>query len=898
MNKIIKQLQAVFICITILFSLFAPVAVKAENAKKPKTTFPVQVIHKTGDDRENFVILIMGDGYTADQQEQFLEDATNKARGMLTWSPYKEYSDRINIYAMQVVSNESGVGEYGGKSPDTYFNMKVLGKALVFTNGGSDRAVALRNELEEQYLDEGANVGTIHILSNDSGSYGASVNSLFSFSTNSPDNSTGTVMAHEIAHSIGGLGDEYERYTNKPNTSDTTDPDSIKWSKMLGFRGIGITNAGTETAFAPSRECMMRWLGQPFCEVCKMELARKLNNTDYVSRPAAIYVADPEISLPHSRTGTLDRDSEKYRIDEKNITKANGDDLEFRTVVQNMVDREQHLKITFRILGADGTTVKYSKEKEYTVPALSNPYQPDEAEMSLSVEIPFVVDLVIGDKLDGKIIDMDTGAVLATDKTAGQRWSAVNIHYQLKTDDGVAEVPDTTTATVYVSENTAYTLRNPKLPGYTYIGNNVDQETIKVTGDSTDIIYYYKEEASGDVEQKTAECTTRPVCVTYDAKPHSFDIVPGTGVKLRYSMQESGAYTIEELPVYTDAGEYTIYYEAYSDSAESDYGKATLKIEKADTNLNLLATPQNIEGGGNVTLEVRTAGIPSGESVRVVCNDPDITLTKQPDDQWKATLPNETKTYTFTAFYDGNKNYAKSEAVCQVNVKEKKTQQENEPIVVPPNKPEDRSDIVVVVKPKINKFSRIENIDRTLKNKVAKAVSQGKKEGRKVSVKLKCNAKSRKSLTLKLNKVTINYLVKKQVKELQLDSGSVRVTMDLKTLKEIKKRMNSDVYLKLQKQDKSVLSSKAKKIVKNRPIYEISITGKKKQTISRLKNGKLYVEIPYKRSKSEKKNRLFAYHINKKGNAEKLSKSYYDAENKTIKFTTKNVSTFAVGYKK
>lgn len=563
-----------------------------------------------------------------------------------------------------------------------------------------------------------------------------------------------------------------------------------------------------------------------------------------------------------------------------------------------MVDREQHLKITFRILGADGTTVKYSKEKEYTVPALSNPYQPDEAEMSLSVEIPFVVDLVIGDKLDGKIIDMDTGAVLATDKTAGQRWSAVNIHYQLKTDDGVAEVPDTTTATVYVSENTAYTLRNPKLPGYTYIGNNVDQETIKVTGDSTDIIYYYKEEASGDVEQKTAECTTRPVCVTYDAKPHSFDIVPGTGVKLRYSMQEGGAYTIEELPFYTDAGEYTIYYEAYSDSAESDYGKATLKIEKADTNLNLLATPQNIEGGGNVTLEVRTAGIPSGESVRVVCNDPDITLTKQPDDQWKATLPNETKTYTFTAFYDGNKNYAKSEAVCQVNVKEKKTQQENEPIVVPPNKPEDRSDIVVVVKPKINKFSRIENIDLTLKNKVAKAVSQGKKEGRKVSVKLKCNAKSRKSLTLKLNKVTINYLVKKQVKELQLDSGSVRVTMDLKTLKEIKKRMNSDVYLKLQKQDKSVLSSKAKKIVKNRPIYEISITGKKKQTISRLKNGKLYVEIPYKRSKSEKKNRLFAYHINKKGNAEKLSKSYYDVENKTIKFTTKNVSTFAVGYKK
>ena len=54
---------------------------------------------------------------------------------------------------------------------------------------------------------------------------------------------------------------------------DTSDPDKIKWHKMLGFRGIGITAAGTETVFAPSRVCMMRDLGNPFCEVCKMELA-------------------------------------------------------------------------------------------------------------------------------------------------------------------------------------------------------------------------------------------------------------------------------------------------------------------------------------------------------------------------------------------------------------------------------------------------------------------------------------------------------------------------------------------------------------------------------------------------------------------------------------------------
>ncbi len=269
-----KQFQALLLIISILFSIIPQDVASADadlvqprgttvskNETTQKTTFPVHVIHKAGDDKENFVIVIMGDGYTLEEQDKFLQDAAEKARGMLTWSPYKEYSDRINIYAVQAVSNESGISEYGGKSVDTYFHVAAYGKALGFTSGGTDKAKALRAELEESYLDAGANAGTIHVLCNSEGSFGASQNSLFSFSANSEDNQNGTVMAHEIAHSIGGLGDEYERYTNKPNTSDTTNSETIKWAKMLGFRGIGVTQAGTETAFAPSRECMMRWLG-------------------------------------------------------------------------------------------------------------------------------------------------------------------------------------------------------------------------------------------------------------------------------------------------------------------------------------------------------------------------------------------------------------------------------------------------------------------------------------------------------------------------------------------------------------------------------------------------------------------------------------------------------------
>lgn len=717
MKKYIKQLTAVVISLAVFFSLIPGSAViKAEE--EVKTTFPVYTLHKSGSDRENFVIVIMGDGYTASQREQFVEDATKKAQGMLTWSPYKEYSDRINIYGIPAVSNESGISVYGGKSVDTYFHIRVWGKAAVFSNDGDELAKALRQELEENYLDAGATVGTIHMLSNADGSYGASINSLFSFSANSDENSNGTAMAHEIAHSIGGLGDEYERYTNKPNTSDTTDPDTIKWSKLLGFRGVGITMAGTETAFAPSRECMMRWLGQPFCEVCKMELARKLNNTDYVSQPVPLYVADPEITIPHSKTGTLDKDSEKYRISKKNITKANQQDLEFRTVVQNMVNQEQHLKIRLRIVAADGTTVKYEKEQDYTIPALSNYYDPDAARESLSVVIPDVTDLVKGDTLDGEIIDTDTGKVLATDKTAEQSWSTVNLHYELKKQDGTTEtVPRTAVSTVYVPKNSTYSLRNPALSGYTFAGSSEDTDEIKVTEDSKDITYYYEEKKNSPEE---TEAPTATPTITPTAAPTATPTITPTAPT---TVSPKDTPALPTKPV---------------------------------------ITPQP------TNLSVPAAHIPAQAAIRK---------------------------------------------------------------------------------------------------------------------------------TFKIKRATIRSVLKKKGKKLRYNSNGVRITLDQKTLKEIRKRTKSTVYLTLESTERPVLSAKAKKIVGSRPVYKLSMKDKTGKKITWLKKGKVIIEVRYKPSKTEKKKRYVACRISHKGNAKKIANAHNNIKTKRIKIKTKHLYSFAVGYK-
>ena len=745
-----KQFQALLLIISILFSIIPQDVASADadlvqsqgttvskNETTQKTTFPVHVIHKAGDDKENFVIVIMGDGYTLEEQDKFLQDAAEKARGMLTWSPYKEYSDRINIYAVQAVSNESGISEYGGKSVDTYFHVAAHGKALVFTSGGADKAKTLREELEESYLDAGANVGTIHVLCNSEGSFGASHNSLFSFSANSEDNQNGTVMAHEIAHSIGRLGDEYERYTNNPNTSDTTNPETIKWAKMLGFRGIGVTQAGTETAFAPSRECMMRWLGQPFCEVCKMELARNLNNPDYVSRPAAIYVADPEISIPHSKTGTLDQDSEKYRISEKNITKANNWDLEFRTVVQNMVNREHHLKMTFRIIGADGTTVKYSEEKKYTIPALANRYDPEAAKESLSITIPDVSGLVNGDKMEGKIVDADTGEVLATDKTAEQAWSMVNLHYKLKKEDGTTEdIPEAETTTVYVPANSTYTLRNPQLAGYSYIGSDSDGNVVNVAGENVDVTYYYQVAAEVVETPKPTPAETDEPLVTPTASPTiKPTLEPATATP-------SATTTPTVRPTKTPSA------------------TATPTKTSAATTVPTLP-PTNSPAVTNMPT------LPPTNSPAVT-NMPTLPATQTPAVTDMPALP-PTNSPVVTQAPDVNSTATPS---AEPNISGK------------------QKEVTVVVKLKKNR-----KLYPALKKAVRKVEKRAKKQGRKICVKIVY--KTGKNRALKLDKATIRFLVRKKIKEVRWVNGKKQVVVKLKKIKKQKKKY---LYLKITKE--------------------------------------------------------------------------------------------------
>ena len=115
-----------------------------------------------------------------------------------------------------------------------------------------------------------------------------------------------------------------------------------------------------------------------------------------------------------------------------------------------------------------------------------------------------------------------------------------------------------------------------------------------------------------------------------------------------------------------DSGAYTVKITVGTDTATSEL--TTVTITQAIPDIKISADQTSLTGGGDVKLTVTGAPTTEG-SVTVTC-DNDITVTPNEGGTFSATLPNESKTYTFKASYTGeeNGNYSDKDAECTVTV--------------------------------------------------------------------------------------------------------------------------------------------------------------------------------------------------------------------------------------
>ena len=114
----------------------------------------------------------------------------------------------------------------------------------------------------------------------------------------------------------------------------------------------------------------------------------------------------------------------------------------------------------------------------------------------------------------------------------------------------------------------------------------------------------------------------------------------------------------------TAAGSYTV--KATFPETEN-YREATattnFTIAQAAPTVSITAEPASLVGGGTVKLTVTT-----NAPKKVVPTCEGVTITENSDGTFSALLPNETKTYTFTAAYAGDNNHVSAEKTCTVSV--------------------------------------------------------------------------------------------------------------------------------------------------------------------------------------------------------------------------------------
>lgn len=232
-----------------------------------------------GSDSDNFCMLIAGDGYTSSEQNAFLAKAQEIADYFMTRAPFNEdgIKNKINIRAVCVVSNQSGVSMDPDNLYDTFFKSS-------FNNYGIERLICIHDQsaldaIIQQYMPE----CNVPFVIGNSTVYGGSGGSVCVLSAH---NDSKDIAFHEFGHTGGGLADEYWETTTDasnrseaPNRTADGNASTCKWSDLIGVNGVGLYEFDEAAGwYRPHQNCEMRYLYQEFCEVCKRQIRYKVNN--------------------------------------------------------------------------------------------------------------------------------------------------------------------------------------------------------------------------------------------------------------------------------------------------------------------------------------------------------------------------------------------------------------------------------------------------------------------------------------------------------------------------------------------------------------------------------------------------------------------------------------------
>ena len=241
-----------------------------------------QYLLKSGSPEDKIDVVIVAEGYTAEESEMFYNDARIAMDAILAHEPFGQYKDRFNFVAVALESNDSGVsvpgdGEWKDTALKAHFNTFYMDRYLT--------TLRLKN-MHDRLC--GIPYEHIVILANTDTYGGGGIYNSYTLTT-AHHPAFKPVVVHEFGHSFAGLADEYyydDQYVEyyypdcepwEQNITTLFDFES-KWKDMLDagevqlLEGAGYQSKGV---YRGSEDCRMHTnKAEAFCPVCQRAIGR------------------------------------------------------------------------------------------------------------------------------------------------------------------------------------------------------------------------------------------------------------------------------------------------------------------------------------------------------------------------------------------------------------------------------------------------------------------------------------------------------------------------------------------------------------------------------------------------------------------------------------------------
>ena len=172
------------------------------NTTEQRYVFPVQDIMVSGSPESKVDIVILPEGYIADEMDQFLQDCQYLANVFTQAEPFASHINDFNFRAVLAPSEESGVD-----IPASHIWKRTILNSHFYTFY-IDRYCTTRDYFSVKDVAANAPYDQIYILVNSSQYGGGGFYNFYSMST-AGNMSSSSVIVHEFGHAFAGLADEY-----------------------------------------------------------------------------------------------------------------------------------------------------------------------------------------------------------------------------------------------------------------------------------------------------------------------------------------------------------------------------------------------------------------------------------------------------------------------------------------------------------------------------------------------------------------------------------------------------------------------------------------------------------------------------------------------------------------